>query len=407
MNYINKQEKDFIKENNNIKIIASYDVIVIGGGIAGISAAIAASRRDCRVLIIEKSIMLGGLATIGFINKYLPLCDGKGKKVCASICEELLHASIKYGYNTLPKEWETGELKTESNKRYMSVFSPYDFVLALDEIIEAEGIDILYDTVFSAPVIKDKKCKAVIVENKNGRSGYLAQYFVDTTGDADLMDRAGVLSEISDNYLSYWGYVTSDEHINKSINSKKIMDAVPLYELGSTADGRGGEKHDTYDGTNTQEITDFVISGRRILRDKILSSTHGSITTIALPHMAQFRTTRRILGDYNLTINDLNKHMESSIGCAPDWRRNGEVYEIPFEALFSSRIDNIITAGRCISAGDDSWEVTRAIPACSVTGEAAGTACSLAIKYKLSFKNLDIKKLQAELEKDGVILHYK
>ena len=98
-----------ILEKNEIPLIASYDVIVLGGGIAGVSAALAARRGGNSVLLIEKSVMLGGLATGGHVNKYLPLCDGEGKKVCAGISEELLLDAAGCGYNTLPPEWRGGQ----------------------------------------------------------------------------------------------------------------------------------------------------------------------------------------------------------------------------------------------------------------------------------------------------------
>ena len=399
------QEK--ITESVETPVLGEYDVIVLGGGIAGVSAALAAKRNGASTLIVEKSIMLGGLATIGFVNKYLPLCDGNGIKVCGGICEELLYTSIKYGYNTLPEEWAGGKLKKETNKRYMSVFSPYDFVLALDEKIGDEGIDMLFDTIFCKPLMKGGRCEAVIVENKNGRAAYKAKYFVDATGDADLMYRAGVDCGTQKNWLTYWGYVTSVEHMEKGAEKNSVMQGVPLWELGSMADGTGGSINDKYDGADAKEITSFVLNGRKIMREKIKASKNRGTTTVALPHMPQVRTTRHIIGESNITRNDLNKYIEESVGCAPDWRRNKEVYEIPFGALYNSAAPNIITAGRCIAAGDDSWEVTRAIPGCAVTGEAAGTACALALKEGAPFNMIDIKKLQEMLGSKGAILHYK
>ena len=88
----------YINETNEVPIVAEYDIIVVGGGIAAMGAALGARRNGLKVLVIEKSVVLGGLATLGFIAYYLPLCDGKGKKVTGGIAEELLHLSIKYGY---------------------------------------------------------------------------------------------------------------------------------------------------------------------------------------------------------------------------------------------------------------------------------------------------------------------
>src|SRR5512139_1604324 len=108
---------EFLCESAQVPVADTYDVVVVGGGIAGVSAALAARRSGCRVLLIEKSVVLGGLATLGFIAYYLPLCDGRGKKVTGGISEELLHLSIKYGYHDLQPEWKDGR-GLGATKRY-------------------------------------------------------------------------------------------------------------------------------------------------------------------------------------------------------------------------------------------------------------------------------------------------
>ena len=109
-------------EHNNIPVWGEYDVIVVGGGVAGVSAALAAKRNGCKTLLVEKSVMLGGLATLGLIAIYLPLCDGRGRKVIGGIAEELLQLAIKYGYDNLPPEWEKGCNRVETRRRYMTIF---------------------------------------------------------------------------------------------------------------------------------------------------------------------------------------------------------------------------------------------------------------------------------------------
>lgn len=84
----------------------NYDVIVCGGGIAGVSAALSASRNNAKVLLIEREYALGGLATLGLIAIYLPLCDGEGEKMSSGISEELLKLSLKYGPGEIPKVWK-------------------------------------------------------------------------------------------------------------------------------------------------------------------------------------------------------------------------------------------------------------------------------------------------------------
>ena len=110
MNYIEEKSK-------KLPIYGEYDVVVAGGGVAGISAAIAASRTGAKTILIEKQFALGGLATMGLVTYYLPLCDGCGRQVSFGIAEELLKLSIKYGYETrYPKPWLEGGMEREKKQ---------------------------------------------------------------------------------------------------------------------------------------------------------------------------------------------------------------------------------------------------------------------------------------------------
>jgi len=107
-----------------------YDVIVVGGGVAGVAAALEASRSGLKTALLEKTILWGGLATSGLVPVYEPLCNGIGKQVTFGIAEELLKISIKYGPDNLSKEW-SGKNKnagSRSQHRYQTVFNPFSFV---------------------------------------------------------------------------------------------------------------------------------------------------------------------------------------------------------------------------------------------------------------------------------------
>ncbi|MBR4873900.1 MAG: FAD-dependent oxidoreductase, partial [Clostridia bacterium] len=91
-------QREFVVNKN-------YDVVVVGGGVAGIAAAVAAARKGASVLLLEKSVNLGGLATIGLISWYEPLCDGEGNQMIASIGEELIKLTAKYGFDSIPEQW--------------------------------------------------------------------------------------------------------------------------------------------------------------------------------------------------------------------------------------------------------------------------------------------------------------
>ncbi len=395
-----------LKEINQVPVKGKYDVIVVGGGIGGIGAALSAARSGCSVLLIEKSIMLGGLATLGFIAIYLPLCDGRGKKVTGGIAEELLHLSIRDGYGSLEPAWKDGA-GTGATKRYMTIFSPPEFICVLDELMNAEGVDLLFDTVFCRPVMEGNKCTAVIVENKSGCMAYEAKVFIDTSGDADLFFRAGAKCIEEKNYLAYWFYKTNLDMMRKAVESGNVKDGISLEWRGSFREDGSytiGEKE--YKGTDARDITRFVLTGRKILKQEIAKNRDEKGSLIALPGMAQYRRTRRINGAFVLKETDALMHLEDSIGCIGHWLKPGIIYEIPYTSLISKVFPNILAAGRIISASGDAWEATRVIPPAAVTGQAAGTAAAMAIKKKRAVTEISVPELQKKLEEANVILHH-
>lgn len=403
---VKDKEVNMIKESNEVPIVGKYDVIVVGGGIAGVGAALSARRNGLNVLLVEKSVVLGGLATLGFIAYYLPLCDGRGKKVSGGIAEELLYLSIKYGYDTLPPEWRDGT-GIGTKKRYCTFYSPPEFIYALDELMMAEGVDLLFDTVFCRPVMKGDVCQAVIVENKSGRTGYEAKMFIDASGDADLVHRAGAKCVEEKNYLAFWFYNTNLKMMKKAVESGDIKQGISLEWRGSfRKDGTYTLGEKDYKGTDGKHVTSFILDGRKILKKEIEKNKKEKGSLLSLPGMAQFRRTRRLKGIYLLKEQDAHKRFDDSIGVTGHWLKPGIVYEIPYRTLVNGHHSNILATGRAISASGDAWEATRIIPPSVLTGQAAGTAAAIAIKKKCSVAEVPIDDLQKNLEKVGVIIHY-
>ena len=153
-----------ISWQESIPVAGGYDVIVAGGGLAGVAAALSAARMHKKALILEKSTTLGGLATLGLINFWVPLCNGRGKQVIRGMAEELLRLSIRYGYDSLPPEWKNGEPETPTNARYITRFSVGIFGLALMRLLRDEGVDVLYDALVSLPVMEDGHCRGLIID---------------------------------------------------------------------------------------------------------------------------------------------------------------------------------------------------------------------------------------------------
>lgn len=395
----------YFTEKLTTEVCGEYDVIVTGGGVAGVAAALAAARHGAKTLLLEKQAVLGGLATAGHIAIYLPLCDGMGNKVSGGIAEELLWESIRYGGGNLPPEWEGRPMRAATQKRYKTEFNATAFVLALDRIIGEAGVDLLLDTVFCAPLVEAGRCRAVIVENKSGRQAYLCRAVVDATGDADVLARAGVPCVEQDNYLAYWSYYLTEDSLQTTSARQSVKSFLKLMNVGGHSGGGLPEGSSKYYGTDVRQITEFLLKCRELAFNELIKRGSDKLVFASFPSMAQFRTTRRLAGEYVLGPEDVNRRFEDSIGCAGDWRQAGPVYEIPYRALYSSKAVNVFAAGRNIAATGEAWEVTRVIPAAAATGQAAGTAAALISANSGAAGEVDVPGLQQMLTKDGVLIH--
>ena len=391
---------EYIHETRQTNVCGEYDVIVVGGGVAGVAAALAAARHGAKTMIIEKGVVFGGLATAGHVIYYDPLCDGMGHKVYSGIAEELLYTSIKYGYDTLPDEWRGGPSEVTTKTRYHTVFNAPAFIFALDEMVLDAKIDILFDTVFCDADMKDGVCNAVLVENKSGRQAYSCKAVVDATGDADVLYRAGAPCSEQENHLTYWSYFlsdNSDKYPGIAGPSPSNVKAIVIGNYRGSDLPAGTPK---YKGTDVHHVTEFLIKSRRMALDKIKSDP--SLVYTSFPSQAQFRATRRIKGEHTLRTEDAGKHFPDSIGCASIFNIAEPVYEIPFGTLYTKETKNIYAAGRTVSAANGhGWEITRTIPASAQTGQAAGCA---AAHYASAGCAVKIEELQGMLKRDGIVL---
>ncbi len=397
-----------ITEKIDTPILGEFDLIVVGGGIAGICAAVSAKRSGPeRVLLIEKNVQFGGLATLGLISWYEPLCDGHGRKLMYGMADELMQLAIRYGPDCLPKEWQDNPDKIASKKRFATHFSPSMFALGIDQLIRENDINVLLDTVAVKPVMEGRKCNGIIVENKTGRGYYKAHVVVDATGDSDILARAGVPCECEHNYLTFTAYQANLATINMAANRNDVFHVRKWITAGSDLWGNGHPKNKPMlKGVTAEEITEFVLDGRRMLFDLIKDENRKTRDITALPGMAQFRKTRRIVGEYTLTEEDEGKYFEDSISVAGDFANRGKRYEIPFRLLYNPAFNNLITAGRSVSASGWAWDVTRVIPIAAATGQAAGVAAAIATEQNIAIKDVKIEELQDHLVQEGVHIHF-
>lgn len=393
-----------IRENLRTPIRGEYDILVAGGGVAGVAAAVAARRAGVkRVLLLEKSISFGGLATRGLISLYEPLCDGFGHKITYGMAAELMQLCMKYGPDQLPEQWRGDPDKIPADgSKYKTFFSPAMFTMALDEFVLGAGVEVLFDTQVVLPLMEGKTCKGLVVENKTGRGCYLAKTVIDTTGDADIFYRAGAPCVTGDNYMTYLAYRIDGESIQAALAKNNMLLARKWNILGSGPKGVGHpEGMERVSGTTAEEVTRYVLGGRKMMLDSMRDEDRFSRDLMVLPSMAQFRTTRRIAGAYAVTEADLCRKLPDSVGPVCDFLTAGEWYEIPYRALYAPGYPNLFTAGRTAAAEGWAWVVVRVIPGAVCSGEAVGIAAALCQKLGLAAEELPYETLRQAIEAAG------
>lgn len=392
-----------------LPVTGSYDVVVAGGGIAGVAAAVAAARSGATVCLFDKESALGGLATLGNVVIWLPICDGCGRQVIGGLGEELLRLSVAElqadnrpaAFVGIPACWQPGGDPEQRRKtRFRVDFNPSAYLLALEKLVVDSGIKLLYDTRVCAVSRSDDRVTHAIIENKSGRQAVACRTVVDATGDADVCFLAGETTESLDsNVLCGWFYLLKDGQPHLQAMTRRYAP-----DCGKElADGP------FFRGDDAEQVTAQILGSRAMLRERWAEwrARHpGATIEPFLPAtIACFRMTRRLVGEFSLGERDMHRWFDDAVGLTGDWRKNGPVYAVPLRSLRAVRTRNLLTAGRCISVDTTVWDATRAIPTCAVTGEAAGVAAALAARdHAGDVHALPVPVLQARLKAQRVLL---
>ena len=389
----------------NIEVVTkrAHDIVVVGGGIGGVSAAVAAARTGASVLLIEKSINLGGLATRGLISWYEPLCDGEGRQMVGGIGEELIKLSVSVGLEDLPAHWGGRAERDDPRRRYATHFSPTLFSLALDRWVLSAGVEMVLDSHATYPVMEGNLCKGILVEDAGGRSFYPARMVIDATGDATVAYRAGIPCVTGENFLSYWVHGFTYESAKEYAKDGDLARFRRWNCAGSAANGTGHPKGmRTFRGDSAEEITEFVRLGKEMMWERYADGDPSTREIMTIPEMPQFRTVRHIVGKTVFEGTEDGVECADSIGAIGDFRHAGTHYTIPYSTLYHPDFPNLMTAGRIVSADGEGWEITRVIPGCALTGEAAGVAAALALSYGENADAVPYDVLRATLVSRGV-----
>ncbi len=396
-----------IEIQKKLPVIDHFEVAVCGGGIAGIAAALSAARAGAKTVLIENQYMLGGLATAGLVTIYLPLCDGRGHQVSFGICEELIRLSETLGKDEpIPEAWNdpAATVEARAQKRFRNRYHPNVFAIQCEQLLLENGVEILYGTKVANVQMEGNKISHLILENKSGRTALKVRSVVDATGDSDVCTFAQAPTAVFShgNNLPSWYYFVKEGKINlKMLGYADVAD-----EDGKFVTPTGTptvEKY--YSGLDGRENSQMTIDSHKallehFLQNGTLSPTYSPVTIATIP---QLRMTRKIVGGYDLDLTDEFKEFSTSVGLISNWRKRGPVYEVPFETLFSREVPNLLCAGRNISVSDAMWDISRVIPCCAVTGEAAGLAAAMSDDMSA----LSVPNLQKKLMERKIPLHTK
>jgi FAD-dependent oxidoreductase family protein len=416
----------FIQEPpRSTPVKAETEVLVIGGGSAGVAAAVAAARNGAEVILVERLGYLGGLATGGLIILLLTLDDGRGRQVIGGLCQEVTDRVAKRGAAYFPPKSEWGSEDAESVRRdqrwglvwghgphrvrYSVAYDPEEFKFALNQMVEEAKVKLLLHAYACEAIVENKRVTGVTFQSKSGRFAILAKVVIDASGDGDIFTSAGAAYE-SEEVLPWLWFTMGGVK-----NPEATIDAGGWF-FHTLGEGRvllpwGATERITrkIDATKPEDLTYAELECRKRVMEEVdrLRREIPGFANAHLCHIADqlgITESRRLVGTYMLGRDDVDTPCDDVIAITGHWTKYEALYYIPYRSLLPKEFSNLLVAGRCISVDHRVHHATKEIPPCIATGEAAGTAAALAVRGSIDPQHVDVKLLQQRLETHGAIL---
>jgi len=435
-----------------LPVFGDYDVVVVGGGPAGIAAAVSAAKHGARTLLVERYGFLGGMGTAGGVTNFAGLYGkrrGEMQQLVHGVADELLARIDALGGLNKPQDGMGGRIRVRS-------YDTSVYKIAADQLMASAGVELLFHAWAAAVLMDGARVQALVVETKSGRQAIRANAVIDASGDADVAAFAGVPFTVGDGHGSGLfpttmfriGQVDAQPALAsvgefKAINERmaEVEAAKPgMYRfpregaiLRPNIDPREWRANVTQirnaqgkamNGVDARELSEGELEGRRqiaeyfrFLKAEVPGFAQSAIVEIA-PQVG-LRETRRIEGAYALAGEDIlaSAKFDDVIGLNAwpmemhadgriEWafpRDAGNAYNhLPWRMLVPQAVDNLLVAGRCASMTHEGQSAARASGGCFVMGQAAGTAAASLGSGR--FADVDVAALQARLRADGADL---
>ena len=414
----------------------NYDVLVAGGGFAGIGAAVGAAREGKKVLLVEQYGCLGGAACHNLVNpfmKYWRVVNGERDIINRGVFERILKQLKEK--NALA---ENGMIFHEEYLKFI-----------LDKLVQEYNITVLFHTSVIGANMQDGVVNTVTLSNKDGVFDVKAKMYIDATGDGDLAAMAGFAYEVGDNdgncqpmtlCFNVGGVPYGDRHyvdVRKEVldlykqwqaqgkiknprenvlifhsilpntlhfNSTRIIQKSPLSAEDLTAAEFEAREQ-------MFELLDFLKGNFELFKDSYLINSAPCIGV---------RESRRIIGEYMMTAEDVlsckkfedgiargdypvDIHNPTGTGTVMQYLPQDEYYSIPVRSLIPKGGKNLLVAGRCISVTHEAQASIRIIPIVCCIGEGAGVTAATALEQGVALKDVDVSLVQQKLKANGAL----